>query len=71
MMCGYEVPGMVSLHAYPYIHGLLRGVTFKVLPLSSYPLSPTMLPLLETYLELFLWNSFQCCCNIFWMSSIS
>jgi hypothetical protein len=30
-----------------------------VLPLSSYVLSPMMLPLLETMLELLLWNSFQ------------
>jgi len=28
--------------------------------LSSYPLSPTMLPLLETFSELLLWNGFQC-----------
>jgi len=38
---------------------LLRGVTFQVLRLRSYALSPTMLPLLETFLELLLWNSFQ------------
>jgi len=42
--CGYEVPGMI------FIASLLRGVTFKVLLLSSYVLSPTMLPLLETFL---------------------
>jgi len=29
----------------------LNGVTFKVLPLSGYALSPMMLPLLETFLE--------------------
>jgi len=28
-----------------YINTLLRGVTFQVLPLSSYALRPTMLPL--------------------------
>jgi len=39
---------------------LLREVTFKVLSLSRYALSPTMFPLLETFLELQLWNSFQC-----------
>jgi hypothetical protein len=33
-----------------YTYSLLRGVTFKVLPLSSYALSLTMLPLLETFL---------------------
>jgi len=57
--------------AYLYTCSLLRGFNFKVLPLSSYALSPMMLPLLETFLELLLWNSFQCHCHIFWMPSIS
>jgi hypothetical protein len=38
---------------------LTERVTFEVLPFSSYALSPMMLPLLETFLELLLWNSFQ------------
>jgi hypothetical protein len=46
-----------------YSYSLLRGVTFDVLPLSSYALSPTMLPLLETFWELLLWYSFQCRCH--------
>jgi hypothetical protein len=37
----------------------LRGFTFEALPLGSCALSPTMLPQLETFLELLLWNSFQ------------
>jgi len=41
-----------------------QGVTFEVLPLSSYALSPTMLSLLETFLEFLLWNSFQYCHHI-------
>jgi hypothetical protein len=36
------------------------GYEVPVLPLSSYALSPTMMPLLETFLKLLLWNSFQC-----------
>jgi hypothetical protein len=52
MRCGYEVPGMGLLQAYPYTYSLLRGVIFEVLPLSSYALSRMMLPLLETFLEL-------------------
>jgi hypothetical protein len=36
------------LHTY----SLLKGITFEVLLLSSYALSPTILPLLETFLEL-------------------
>jgi hypothetical protein len=49
--CGYEVPGMVLLQVYLYTYGLLRRVTFELLILSSYALSPTMLPLLEIFLE--------------------
>jgi hypothetical protein len=30
-----------------------------------------MLPLLETFLELLIWNIFQCCRHVFWMSSVS
>jgi len=37
-----------------------EGVTFEVPPFSSCELSPTMLLLLETFLELILCNSFQC-----------
>jgi hypothetical protein len=60
MRCAYEGPGMILLQAsYLYPYSLLRGVTFEVLPLSSYAFSPMMLPLLETFLELLLWNSFQ------------
>jgi hypothetical protein len=59
--CDYEVPGMILLQAsYLYTYSLPRGVTFEVLPLSSCVLSPTMLPLLETFLELLLLNIFQC-----------
>jgi len=56
---GYQVPGMISLQARLYTYSLLRGVTFEVLPLSIYELSLTMLPSLETFLELLVWNSFQ------------
>jgi len=42
MRCGYEVPGMTSLQVYLYTYSLLREVTFEVLPLSSYALSPTV-----------------------------
>jgi hypothetical protein len=58
-MCACEVPGMISLQVYLYTYSLLTGVTFEVLPLSSYALSPMMLPLLETLLKNPLWNSFQ------------
>jgi len=63
--CGYEVSGMILLQAYLYTYSLLRGVNYEVLPLRTYVLSPMMLSLLETFLELQLWNSFHCCCYIF------
>jgi hypothetical protein len=65
MRCGYEVPGLILLQAYPYTYSLLRGVTFKVLPLMCYALNPMMLPLLGAILELLLSNSFQCHHHIF------
>jgi hypothetical protein len=70
--CGYEVPGSILLQTLClYTYRLMREVTFKELPLSSYALSPTMLPLLETFLGLLLWNNFQCRRHIFWLSSVS
>jgi len=63
-VCGYEVGEMILLQAYLCTYSLLRDgesvVTLKVLPLSSYALSITILPQLETFLELLLWNTFQC-----------
>jgi len=53
MRCGYEVSGMILLQAlYPYTYSLLKEVTLEVLPLNSYALCPTMLPLLEIFLKL-------------------
>jgi len=68
---GYEVLGIILLQVYSYIYSLLGGVTTGVLPLSNYALGPMMLPLLGTFLELLLWNSFHCCHYFFWMSSVS
>jgi len=59
------IPRMILLQACLFTYSLLRGVTFTVCPLSSHALSTMMLPLLETFLELLLWNSFQCCHHIF------
>jgi len=69
--CSYEVLGTILLqNSCLYIYSLLRRVTFEVLPLNSCALSPTMLPLLETFLELLLWNSFQCRRHVFYISSV-
>jgi len=48
---------MILLQAYLCIHISLRGVISEMLPLSGYALSLMMLLLLETFLELLLWNS--------------
>jgi len=53
MRCGYEVPGVILLQAsYLHTYSILRWVTTEVLPLSSYVLSPIMLPLWKNF-----WNS--------------
>jgi len=56
---------MILLQVYLYTQSLLRGINFIVLPYSNYALSSMILPLLETFLELLLWKSFQCHCHIF------
>jgi hypothetical protein len=44
-MCGYDVPGMISLQAsYLYNYNILKGITFEVLPFSIYEFRPMMLP---------------------------
>jgi len=48
---------MILLQAHLHTYSLLSGITFKVLPWSSCALSPPMLLLTETILELLLWNS--------------
>jgi hypothetical protein len=64
---GYEVPGMILLQAYLCTYSSLTGVSFEVITLSSYTLSSTMLPLLETFLEFLLCNSSQYCRDIFYV----
>jgi hypothetical protein len=71
MRCDSEVPGMILLQAYLYTYSLLRGVIFEVLPLSTCACSPTVLPLVETFLGLLLWISFQCHLHLFFVSSVS
>jgi len=64
-ICSYEVPGIILLQAYLYTYSLPTGVTFEVTPFRGYEINPAMLPLLETFWELLLWNSFQCRRHIF------
>jgi hypothetical protein len=68
--CLFKAQG--QLYFYIRIpNSLLRGAIFEILHLSSYAISPTMLPLLETFLELLLWNSYQCRRHVLWMPSVS
>jgi hypothetical protein len=60
MRCGYEVPGMIFIM---YTYSLLRGITFEVLPLSSYALCPMILSLLELF-----WKS---CCGITFNATVT
>jgi hypothetical protein len=65
--CVYEVPGMNLFEAsYQYTHSILRGVTFKVVPLSRCAISPQV----QIFLENLLWNIFQWLCNILEYSEI-
>jgi len=54
--CGYEVPGMILLQAYPCTYSLLRGVAFDILPLSSYAVSQWCCHCLK--------HSWNLCCGI-------
>jgi hypothetical protein len=57
---------MILLQAsYLQPYSLLTGISFEVLSLGSYALVPTLLPLLQTFMELLLWNTFQCRHHIF------
>jgi len=63
---------MISLQVYLYIYLQLTEVGhLQSTPFGSYALSPTMLPLLEKFLEFLLFNSVQYRRHIFWMSSVS
>jgi len=42
--CGYDIRGVILSQAYIHNYNLQRAVNFEVLPLSSYALSPKMLP---------------------------
>jgi hypothetical protein len=48
MRCRYEGAGMISLQAYLCIYSFLNGVTFGIVPISSYAISPMILSLLKT-----------------------
>jgi hypothetical protein len=61
--CGYEVPGMILLQTYGtcILKAYWEGSHFKYSPWTAMHLAQRCcLPLLETFLELLLWNSFQC-----------
>jgi hypothetical protein len=57
---GVAMKFMIFFQVYPHAFSLLRVVTFEVLPWSSYAFGPIILPPLETFLQVLLWNTFQC-----------
>jgi len=71
MWYGYKVLGMILLQAYLYTYSLLRGVTFQILPLSSYVLSPTMLHCSKHFWNTCWWIALSVVITFLPMSSIS
>ena len=51
-----KVPGMVVLHCNGRTYGNAYLITFKVGPLRTHTLAPSILPLLEAPAEGFFWN---------------
>jgi len=68
--CGYEFPPFFFCKSTSILTANWEGSP-KYFPLSNYAISPTILPLLEIFLELLLWNSLHCCCHIFFLCPVS
>jgi hypothetical protein len=47
-----KVSGLTTVHEVDKTYGILILIAFKIVPLLSYKLRPTFLPLLETFCEL-------------------
>lgn len=71
MRCIYHVPRIILLQIFLYTYNFVSGATFNIMNLSSHTLSPVILPLLETFKDLFYQNNLQCCCILSWVSSMS
>jgi len=61
---------MNTLKSYKFNQSVLIAVTLSDLPLNTYSINPTMLPLLEMFPEPMLWNTFQCLRHTLSMSLI-
>jgi hypothetical protein len=51
-----KIPGMMKLHCNGWTYGKAYLMTFKVGPLRTHTLAPSILPLLEAPVEGFFWN---------------
>jgi len=51
MVCS-KVSGLTTVHEVDKAYGVLTLTVFNIVPLRSYTLRPTFLPLLETFCEL-------------------
>jgi len=47
-----KVSGLTTVHEVDKAYGVLTLIVFNIVPLRSYTLRPTYLPLLETFCEL-------------------
>ena len=47
-----KVSGLTTVHEVDKAYGVLTLIVFNIVPLRSYTLRPTFLPLLETFCEL-------------------
>ena len=47
-----KVSGLTTVHEVDKVYGVLTLIVFNIVPLRSYTLRPTFMPLLETFCEL-------------------
>jgi hypothetical protein len=57
--------GINLLPVFLYIYNLMRGITCKGVPLSSYTCSAVVVPQLEIFMYFLIQNNIQCCHHIF------
>ena len=51
-----KVSGLTTVHEVDKAYGVLTLIVFNIVPLLSYTLCPSFLPLLETFCEFLFWD---------------
>jgi hypothetical protein len=59
-----NVPVIISFLRYTKQHNNLNYMSFKIVPLHNCKFLPATVKMLETFLEIILWNPFQLFCSI-------